>query len=226
MEKIKEIINEFMSLNFYDNLIPLLILIAIIFALMALNYLLIYRTHLMTKVLQTHGFINKDENDYGVPHFHNVDTLEGSYEIERTLPMDNSDWSGKHFLFIPTGKINTLKKSFNRLTIWYNGYSSKGINYKVKKLPKDWKEKYLSKERITNYNGTFIISNMLVKTINLTSLRIDLRNKNEVSMTYLFDNGSERVIAISPDDFFSDIIHKTIPYNIAFLSQCEIIRLR
>lgn len=225
MEKIKEIIDEFMSFNFYNSLLPFLILIAVIFGLIALDYLLIYRTNLMTKILQTHGFIS-DEESCKIPHFHNMDTLDGSYEIERKLPIENRDWSGKHFLFIPTGKINTLKKSFNKLTIWYNGYSSKGMDYKVKKLPKDWKEKILSKERIINYNGTFIISNMFVKTINLTSLRIDLRNKNDILITYLFDNGSERVMNMSPDDFFSDILHKDIPYNIAFLSQCEIIRLR
>jgi hypothetical protein len=54
---------------------------------------------------------------------------------------------------------------------------------------------------------------------------MDLRNKEEYVLTYLFDNGSEKILKLPPADFFNDILYKAIPYNSAFLSQCEIIRL-
>jgi hypothetical protein len=66
---------------------------------------------------------------------------------------------------------------------------------------------------------------MLVKTINLTSLDINLKDKKEAELKYLFDNGSIRTLRISKEDFFTDILYKDIPYNIAFLKQCEVIEL-
>jgi hypothetical protein len=89
----------------------------------------------MTKILETHGFINPGE-EHKAPHFHNTDTLKGSYNIRGKIPIKDKDWAGKHLLFIPAGKIVGIKKRFRDLTIWYNGYSGKGMEYKVKKMPK------------------------------------------------------------------------------------------
>lgn len=65
----------------------------------------------------------------------------------------------------------------------------------------------------------------MVRTQNLLSLRIDSRNKKDFALTFLFDNGSERVINVPTPEFFDNMINTTIPYNIAFLGQCETIEL-
>jgi hypothetical protein len=86
MEKIKEIINEFISID--NNLIlPFTIVIALVFLLIIFNYTWTYKTRLMTKILQSHGFVNENEEDFNSPHFHNVDSLSGSYDISRDIPI-------------------------------------------------------------------------------------------------------------------------------------------
>ena len=225
MEKIREILEAFSQANVQNIFIPILTALILIFLALLVNYIILYKTQLMSKVLYVHGFIDGEE-EYDVCHYHNNDMLNTNYLIKREIPKDKDDWIGKRFLFVTSEKINTMKKNRRRLTIWYNGYSSKGMEYKIKNMPKGWEERKLSKGKIVNYNGTFIISNIMVKTMNLTSLQIDNRDKSQFVLTYLFDNGSKRVQKLLPADFLNDILHKTIPYNFAFLNRCEIIKLR
>jgi hypothetical protein len=70
------------------------------------------------------------------------------------------------------------------------------------------------------------MGNLLVKTLNLSSVKIDSKNKNrDFILTYVFDNGSERILRMSQVEFFENMVG-TIPYNGAFLDQCDVIELR
>jgi len=226
MNNLREMFEEFNSYQTQEKWLPFLIIFCLIFIVMLFMYNHFLKSKLMNKIYKVHGFIEKNEFDTSKNvHFHNTDLIDGNFKLDNRLFKDGFDWVGKHYLFIPNGKINTVRKRFNKLTVWYNGYLSKGFMYRVKKLPKDWKEKRLSKSQITKYSGTFIIQNLLVKTINLSSLKIDSRSKKDFILTYLFDNGSERIIKISAPEFFDEIANTTIPYNISFLDQCEVIEL-
>lgn len=226
LEWLRQMIEEFMNINM-QLWLPFIIIMTFIFFGLIINYIMVYNSPLITKTLVTHGFIS-EENAKGQKkdnHFHNTDTVDSYYDIERAWPEDEDDWIGKHFLFIPNNKINTLEKKFNKLIIWYNGYISSGVEYRVKNLPKGWYKRVLGKKNVRNYNGSFIISNLMVKTLNLTSLSINGREKERFILTYLFDNGSKFVQELSHADFINDMVYRKFPYNKAFLKTCEMIEL-
>jgi hypothetical protein len=66
----------------------------------------------------------------------------------------------------------------------------------------------------------------MLSTLNLSSLKVDIRNKKDTILTYLFDTGTERVMKISTVNFLENMSKTVVPYNIAFLGQCEVIELR
>jgi len=227
METLRRVFEEFNNYQVQNMWLIFLIIFAVIFTILLFNYRHLLKSKLMDKILLIHGFAEKKDGDsHKNIHFHNTDLIEGNFKLEKRLFVDGFKWIGKHYLFIPNGKINTLSKKWNKLTIWYNGYNSKSTTYKIKRLPKDWLEKKLSKSQITDYEGTFIMGNLMVRTSNLSSLRIDSKNRKEFRLTYLFDNGSERKITVSTPEFFETTIGGIIPYNITFLDQCEVIELR
>ncbi len=197
-------------------------------SLLMIAYLHVVRGKLINKVFQIHGFEYNDKDTNGNDvHFHNNDLLNGNFKMDKTIFRDGFEWMNRKYLFIPKGKIVTIKKKFNKVTIWYNGYKHKSYTYKTKSFNKDWTKRKLDKLQLLNYNGTFIIGNLFVKTANLSSIKIDSRNKNrDFVLTYIFDNGSERIVKVSAAEFFESTIDTIIPYNAAFLDQCDVIELR
>lgn len=227
MEIIRDIFEEFNSTQVQENWLPYLIILNVIFLYYLLQYWFLIRGKFMDRILYVHNFITNENGDSSnSKHFHNTDLMNDNFDLKKRIFMDGFEWIGRHYLFINSGRLNTLTKKGSKLTVWYNSHSPKGIEYKVKRLPKNWKERRLSKLQLTNYNGTFIMQNLMVKTYNLTSLEVDCRDKNEFVMTYLFDNGSKKVLRVPVLAFFEDITNTIIPYNISFLDQCEVIELK
>jgi len=223
---LNKIWENFNSPSLLTSWIPFIIIIAVVFVVFSINYGFLFRGKLMDKILTVHGFKENLDNPYNETHFHNSDTLEGNFKFKSMIHKKGFTWVGKKYLLIPNDKLNTLTIKRRKLTVWYKGYSSKGIVYNVKKIEKGWIKRKLSKKKIVNYNGTFIVGNLMVKTANLSSLRIDSRGNDGFTLTYLFDNGSQRIMKISLAEFFDSMLHNKIPYNAAFLNQCEVIELR
>lgn len=227
LELIRNALQDFNNVQTQTTWFPYLIAYIVLFSLLIMSYISVHKSKLMNKVFYVHGFTEKKDDDvYNVRHFHNTDLIVDNFNLDNKVYKEKFEWVGKHYLFIPNGKINTLTKKRKNLTVWYNGQISKGFKYRVKHLQRNWIERRLSKKKVTNYNGIFIIGNLMVRTLNLSSIKIDSRNKREFNLTYLFDNGSERQMTVSTPEFFDNMVNNVVPYNVAFLSQCEVIELR
>jgi hypothetical protein len=84
---------------------------------MFIKYITLHKNRLMDNVYITHGFSPKKEGRELELHFHNTDLSERDFKIKDTFAKEKFRWDGKHFLFIPKGRVNTMVKKGKYVTI-------------------------------------------------------------------------------------------------------------
>lgn len=195
----------------------------------------IYRSSLTEGVLIAHNIIEEDENNEdpnrGLEHFHNMDTYTKNFKIETNMWVYKNKsvyekWKGKLVTIIPNKKIIGVdqyknKGKQNQLLFNTNGSpwsdTYKNINGRIK-----WIKRRLTKGQITNYDGSFVIGNVLIKYENVNYIELDFRRRKEDIhvLTILFKDGTESIFNFTSGVFKRDIL---VPNNLNFIMNSYVI---
>lgn len=205
--------------------LPVIVFFSVIFILSLFRYNRILKSKIIQRVFIAHNIYEGDETKIK-PHFHNTDRPEGEFNIAKKIVSDSFDWSNRRYLFVYPEKLCTFDTVGDTLTLQYNAHYNMGETYKFKSVPNHWPRIKTSKRKIEEYNGTFVMLDTMVRTINLKSLLIDNKTGDMFDLTFNYTNGISDIISVTTEDFYEDITSSTSPYNMAYLNDCMVFELK